>query len=52
VARIIREAFLLEGHIQKSATKIQARIARGPAARRRAALLRRWRKLGLSQVCV
>jgi hypothetical protein len=48
VARVIREAFLLERHIQKSAIKIQARIARGPAARRRTALLRRWRKLGLS----
>jgi hypothetical protein len=48
VARVIREAFVLERHIQKSAIKIQARIARGPAARRRTALLRRWRKLGLS----
>ena len=48
VARVIREAFVLEGHLQKSAMAIQARMARGPAARRRVALLRRWRKLGLS----
>jgi len=49
VARVIREAFLLEQHMQKSARKIQTVLARGPAARRRVALLRRWRKLGLSQ---
>ena len=48
VARVIREAFLLERHIHKSVCRIQASIARGPAARRRVALLRRWRKLGLS----